>query len=146
MKNIYAKLLKFQGKVEAIKKDSTNPAFRSKYFDINSLLEEVLPVMQEVGLIITQCVEAGPEGKMMLITTLADPDSGETMNASMWLPSCTKPQEYGSAITYFRRYSIQSMLALMAEDDDGNTASGRAPTTSSAAKPAGSFGKFGGKN
>jgi len=29
----------------------------------------------------------------------------------------------GSAITYFRRYAIQSMLLLQAEDDDANTVS-----------------------
>jgi hypothetical protein len=29
----------------------------------------------------------------------------------------------GSAITYYRRYSLQSLLALQAEDDDGNLAS-----------------------
>jgi hypothetical protein len=28
----------------------------------------------------------------------------------------------GSAITYYRRYTLQSLLALQAEDDDGNGA------------------------
>ena len=30
----------------------------------------------------------------------------------------------GSAITYYRRYTLQSLLALEAEDDDRNKASG----------------------
>jgi hypothetical protein len=29
----------------------------------------------------------------------------------------------GSAITYYRRYTLQSLLSLQAEDDDANTAS-----------------------
>ena len=33
------------------------------------------------------------------------------------------PQKFGSSVTYFRRYSCQSILSLQAEDDDGNKAS-----------------------
>ena len=32
----------------------------------------------------------------------------------------TKPQERGSEITYYRRYGLQSLLGLEAEDDDAN--------------------------
>ena len=38
------------------------------------------------------------------------------------LPTIPDPQKLGSAITYFRRYTLQSLLALQAEDDDGNKA------------------------
>ena len=38
------------------------------------------------------------------------------------LPEISDPQKLGSAITYFRRYTLQSLLALQAEDDDGNKA------------------------
>jgi len=33
-----------------------------------------------------------------------------------------KPQEIGSSISYARRYNIQSLLNLAADDDDGNEA------------------------
>ena len=36
-----------------------------------------------------------------------------------------KAQSIGSALTYARRYALQSILGLAAEDDDGNAASGR---------------------
>ena len=39
------------------------------------------------------------------------------------LPDIQDPQKIGSAITYFRRYALQSLLALEAEDDDANFAS-----------------------
>jgi hypothetical protein len=37
----------------------------------------------------------------------------------MLLPNLQDPQ-LGSAITYYRRYTLQSLLGLQAEDDDGN--------------------------
>jgi hypothetical protein len=39
------------------------------------------------------------------------------------------PQKMGSMITYYRRYTLQSLLGLQAEDDDGNAASKAKPTT-----------------
>jgi len=41
---------------------------------------------------------------------------------SVTLPSASTPQQLGSAITYYRRYTLQSLLSLQAEDDDGNEA------------------------
>ena len=40
----------------------------------------------------------------------------------MQLPNDLDAQKMGSAITYFRRYTLQSLLALQALDDDGNLA------------------------
>ena len=41
----------------------------------------------------------------------------------MRLPLITDPQKILSAVTYFRRGTLQSLLSLQAVDDDGNTAS-----------------------
>jgi len=41
----------------------------------------------------------------------------------MKLPKNLDAQKIGSAITYYRRYTLQSLLALQAIDDDGNLAS-----------------------
>ena len=37
----------------------------------------------------------------------------------------SSPQKLGSAITYYRRYTLASLLGLQAEDDDGNLASSK---------------------
>lgn len=135
--SIYKKLLKFQMEVEAIKKDSTNPHFKSKYFDINTLLEEVIPKLTAAGLVLTQCLDTQDDEKgckTYLVSKVIDSDTGEAIVSKAKLPDVLKPHELGSAITYYRRYSLQSMLGLMAEDDDGNTASG--------SKPVGSGGGF----
>jgi len=43
------------------------------------------------------------------------------------LSGTNDPQKHGSEITYYRRYTLQSLLAMQADDDDGNAASKRTP-------------------
>lgn len=117
------KLLQFQQRVEAIKKDSKNPFFKSNYFDINSLLKEIKPILNELELVLIQPLTT-IEGRPALRTILLDGDK-ELVNDLVILPDLQDPQKMGSAITYYRRYSIQSLLLLQAEDDDGNMASGK---------------------
>ena len=117
------KLIQFQKKVEAIKKDSQNPFFKSNYFDINSLLKEIRPLLNELELVLIQPLTT-IDGKPAISTIILDGDK-ELINSSIILPDLQDPQKMGSAITYYRRYSIQSLLLLQAEDDDGNSANGR---------------------
>lgn len=122
MKNITAKLLKLQKEVSAIKKDSTNPYFNSAYFDINKLIEVLKPTLNELGLIVYQPTEY-KETRNIIKTIVCDVESGETVESSITLPDNLEPQKMGSAITYLRRYTLQSLLFLQAEDDDGSQAS-----------------------
>jgi len=46
-----------------------------------------------------------------------------TNASSIDLPTSGTPQAMGSAITYYRRYTLQSLLSLQADDDDGQMAS-----------------------
>jgi hypothetical protein len=135
MKNIPKKLLEFQNKVGAIKKDSTNPFFKSSYFDINALLKEVKPILTEVGLILLQPLTTF-DGKPALITRILDSESEESFEEKFILPENPDAQKMGAIITYFRRYCVQSMLSLEAEDDDGNSASnGQNSAKSGSQKP-----------
>lgn len=120
------KLLDFQKKVGAIAKEEVNPFFNSKYFDINGLIETIKPILNECELTLTQPIQA-LDGKNILNTFLKH---GERIieSSSITLPENLDPQKMGSAITYFRRYAIQSMLLLQAEDDDANKAAGHKPT------------------
>lgn len=117
------KLLSFQKQVKAISKDSTNPFFKSAYFDINTLLETIKPILNELGLVIIQPLCITTEGKNALRTMIIDSETEKTLVESyIILPDIQDPQKIGSAITYYRRYSLQSLLLLEAEDDDGNNA------------------------
>lgn len=122
MKNLYVKLHAFQAEVGTIKKSEVNPFFKSRYVDINGIIEAIKPLLEKHGLVIMQPL-ALYEGKSALTTIIADIESGDSLNISTPLPEMSDPQKMGSAITYFRRYALQSLLLLEAEDDDGNGAS-----------------------
>lgn len=122
MKNLYAKLLKVQQEIKAIVKDEVNPHFKNTYFNINGLLAELKPILNANKLVVIQPIIVY-EGKMALQTTVIDFESGEKMESYILLPENNNPQQIGSAITYYRRYALQSLFLLEAEDDDGNLAS-----------------------
>lgn len=118
--NIYSKLLEVQKEIGAIKKEETNPFYKSKYFDINGLLAAVKPVLNKHGLVLTQALSE-INGKLALTTSLIDSgEKGIIISSTCPIQEGADPQKTGSAITYYRRYALQSLLALEAEDDDGN--------------------------
>lgn len=124
------KLLKIQEEIGAIKKDATNPFFNSKYFDINSLLAQIKPILNKHGIVLMQplCNLGGynlAPLRAALRTELLDTDSGQSISDMTLLPEINDPQKMGSAITYYRRYALQSLLGLEAEDDDANMASAK---------------------
>ena len=121
--SIYKQLFEAKKEIGKISKDSKNPFFKSKYFDINSLLEHVEPILQKHNLLLLQPIE---ESKVT--TVIVDVETGEKVNSEITLPQLNDPQKLGSAITYYRRYTLQSLLGLQAEDDDGNKASKKTPT------------------
>lgn len=121
MKALYQKLLLIQNELGAIKKEADNPFFKSKYFDINALIEHIKPYLEKHKLVLIQPLSnVGPSGAIK--TILFDTESGESIEEVTPLTHNDDPQKMGSAITYFRRYAIQSLFLLEAEDDDGNSA------------------------
>jgi len=116
--NLYTKLNEVKKEIGAISKDATNPFFKSKYFDINSLLKHVEPLLQKNGLLLLQPIIKGE-----VFLEVIDIESGESVTSSIPLPQMDDPQKLGSAVTYYRRYTLQSLLGLQAEDDDANSAS-----------------------
>jgi hypothetical protein len=120
-----------QQELGVIKKEADNPFFKSKYFDINALIDHVKPTMNKHGLLVMQPL-VSVDGKPALETAIIDSESGDIFKAVTPLPENPDPQKTGSIITYFRRYALQSLLFLEAEDDDGNQAS-------QASKPSNSY-------
>lgn len=121
-----SKLLEFQKRVHAIAKDSTNPFFKSNYFDINKLLLEVKPILNELGLVINQPltnIDGKPALKTVLLGVKEDGTINKIYEEVVPLIENPDPQKMGAIITYYRRYALQSLLALQAEDDDGNSVS-----------------------
>lgn len=114
-------LVKAQEAIKAAIKDATNPHFRSKYADLGAVVEAVKPALVANGLTFLQGVEDAEGG--VKIETMLLHTSGEWISSTMRIPASKQDaQGYGSAITYGRRYGLQSMCGVPAEDDDGNAA------------------------
>lgn len=110
------KLLQFQKQVGVILKNATNPYINSNYADINALLDTIKPILNGLELVLIQPIKV-IDGKNVLTTKLID-NGNIIAESSIILPDITDPQKVGSAITYYRRYSLQSLLSLQAIDDD----------------------------
>jgi len=115
--NIYTKLAAVKKEVGIISKDETNPFFKSKYFDINGLLKHVEPLLQKNGLLLLQPIINGE-----VVSQIIDIDNGDSVTSSIALPNIEDPQRIGGCVSYYRRYTLQSLLSLQAEDDDANAA------------------------
>lgn len=114
-----------QGAFPTVKKDSSNPFFKSKYADLAALIEAVQKPLAENGLAIIQCLSTDTEAKFVRVETILTHKSGQFISDVFSLPVLDwKPQGLGSATTYARRYALQSFLNLGAADDDGNAAQG----------------------
>lgn len=128
-------LITFHLKVDKIKKDASNPFFKSTYASLSNILDTIDTPLAESGLSFSQF----PTDENGLTTILMHGESGE------WIESCYQmrpvkddPQGRGSAITYQRRYALAAVLGLnIDEDDDANHAThGRkAPETNGTTLP-----------
>ncbi len=118
MKEVHKKLFKAKKEIGKLSKDSKNPFFKSNYLSLNGLIEAITDVLNDNDLLLLQPIEDNKVSSQII-----DIDTGTLVESSITLPLITDPQKLGSAITYFRRYTLESLLGLKADDDDGNTAS-----------------------
>jgi hypothetical protein len=109
------KLLEFQKKIQAIKKDAKNPHFKNNYATLTQILSEVKPILSECGLVLLQPTFGGK-----CQTIILDAESDAQMISEIDLPINLNPQQLGSALTYYRRYLLAGMLSIELEDDDAN--------------------------
>ena len=117
-KNIYQRLHEAKLEIGKVAKNAKNPHFKNTYADLNALIEAVEPILLDKGLVLLQPIK---EGKVFTIIT--DIESSDCIESYIDIPNNLNPQQLGSAVTYFRRYTLQSLLSLQAVDDDGQHAS-----------------------
>jgi hypothetical protein len=124
---IAAALVKAQSEMGNAVKGSSNPFFKSKYADLNSIREACLPTLNKHGVSVIQPT-VSIDGKNYVKTILLH-ESGEYISGITEIVSA-KPndaQAHGSGLTYARRYGLQSIVNIGADDDDGNAASNQKP-------------------
>ena len=123
MKEIASALVKAQKAFGPALKTSTNPHFRNKYAALDACIEAVIDALNDNGIMLMQQTHLCEDG--VIVETIFIHESGETMSGGkLHVPAAKHdPQGYGSALTYAKRYSLQSACGIAPEDDDGNKAS-----------------------
>lgn len=108
--------------IEGAAKDKVNPAFKSKYADIASVIDAIKPVLARHNLAFYQRPQPSEDG--VLVQTILKHVSGEEVDlGTLYVPANKKDaQGFGSALTYARRYALMTAFGVPAEDDDGNAA------------------------
>ena len=135
-------LTRFRADLGAVHKNSTAKAgsFSYDYVEINALLEAVEPLLAQHNFTITQ-VLGSVDGKPALCTTLWHDADGEVSFDGDSVPlvfAPNDPQQFGAAVTYFRRYAIITILGLRTEDNDAAPkAPPSRPAPTAAAQPTG---------
>jgi hypothetical protein len=131
MKELLTALCKAKQQFMPIGKDKANSHLKYKYASLDSVLAAVEPALHAHELMLSSSVVDG-----CLITRLYH-ISGEYLESSFKLPDIADPQKIGSAITYYRRYTICGLLSITAdEDDDGVAARPPAKAAYTAPPPA----------
>ena len=124
--SLAAALNKAQAEMSGAKKSAKNPFFKSNYANLEEVINCVKEPFADNGLSFVQFPISG-DGVAGVETTIMH-ESGEFISGEFML-KCSKndPQDMGSAITYARRYGLQSACGIPSEDDDGNAASAKKP-------------------
>lgn len=118
-----------QSEMGSAVKDAKNPFFKSSYADLNAIREAVLPVLNRHKISVLQpttVIEGNP-----FVETVLLHESGEFISSvtEVIASKANDAQSHGSGISYARRYGLQSLVCVGAEDDDGNAATGKTTAT-----------------
>jgi hypothetical protein len=126
IKNLAAAMAAAQGSMGAAIKGASNPFFKSKYADLGSVIQAIKPHFAEQGLSFVQFPVSGENSAG--VTTRLMHSSGEWLEQEYFIPlGKMDAHSVGSCLSYARRYSLQSIAGIPAEDDDSNAASQAAP-------------------
>ena len=116
---ISAALLKAQRNVGGAVKGSDNPFFKSKYADLGAVMEACKDALNQEGIFVSQPMHWDEHG--YYVTTELRHESGQYFASTIKLILAKNDmQMLGASCSYARRYLLQSMLFIPAEDDDGN--------------------------
>lgn len=100
-----------------------NPHFKSSYFGLGDLLDQVKPAFAAYGLAFIQVANTSDE--RISIQTKVVHISGHIFEfGELGIKGGGKLQDTGSALTYLRRYALATIAGVATDlDDDGNAAS-----------------------
>lgn len=132
---MYIDLLKVQQAIKDVSKDATNPFFHSRYATLGSTIEACKDILNANNFVVLQPIQSDQDG-VYVCTTLIHVSGGKIESRlRINQKEQNNPQAQGSAITYARRYALQSLLCMNADDDDGNNATRSNTTKAPIAEP-----------
>jgi hypothetical protein len=115
MKNLIKALSDFQNDCPIIHKDTKGHNYT--YADLPQIFSVINPLLKKHKLCFTQLLQDNG-----IRTILFHVESGEQLESFTTIPTVklgamNEFQSYGSAVTYYRRYCLSSMLALVTDKD-----------------------------
>lgn len=119
----FAELAAAQAEFAPVRKNRTNPATRSQYADLQSVLDAVKPALNRHGFFLFQRVTCS--GDAVGVETFLGRGAEQLSSGVFAVPFASlqnrgtnAAQALGSARTYACRYSLCSFLCVAADDDD----------------------------
>lgn len=105
-------------------KTKTGGSYNFKYATLDAIIDCVRKPLSKNGMWFTQTLANG-NGKYRLVTTLGHSSGQWIASETPILSGSADNQEFGSALTYMKRYALSALLGVAAdEDDDANLADG----------------------
>jgi len=129
---IAAALAKAQGEMEHAGKDAKNPAYGSKYATLASTWDAIREALAKHEISVYQRVLfIGDKTKLCTMLAHASGEFFDDSEVELIFDRqggrTTPMQAMGSALTYARRYALQSAAGIASEDDDGNSSGAPQP-------------------
>jgi ERF superfamily len=92
-------------------------SYEYEYADFADVLKMALPILSRHGIAFSQPLLRKESGKLCLTSRVM---FGEEVLSSdgIWIPETSSPQEFGSCLTYWRRYDGCSLLGIQPDADE----------------------------
>jgi hypothetical protein len=146
-KGVYSALAAAQGEFPVIAKTHTAKVFGEDkngnkisytygYADLGDIVSSIRPMLYKHKLAIAQPIIIRDNGSLVLRTAVIHADGSEIASEIPLPAPIGKPQAFGSALTYMRRYALASLLGIASEEDDDGSAAEQPGEVTRSQRPA----------
>ena len=119
---VMKKIAQFQKQFPGLEKRHHNTFTKSKYANLDDVINQISPHLLECGLMYYQTIVRHEDGHY--VDTVVSTEEGSEIRSSVMINELvekTGAHGFGAAITYARRYALCTILGLVESgDDDGN--------------------------
>lgn len=131
--NLMAALATAQGQIGDIPRNRTvtvmprsgGQSYSFKYATLSAIIDAIKKPLSQNGLAYTQIISHDAEGGYYVLTTTLHCGNQFISSKVPLIAEGGSNQQFGSALTYMKRYTLAALLGIAAdEDDDGNAADG----------------------